>query len=271
MTTTSPECTVPLTTKRDAGSPLQICLRQRISLMCMFILIVFASSDIRATDKSGALTLGVTQAAETISDSNLLYPQNPMWNTIAENPLHLNRTPPIYDGDPQDDGKRPTASIRLCRTTGDDLVIRVNWTDPTEDKRTDAVRYPDAGASHIYEMHSQATDRFPDAFCAMVPVTRGAAKTYPSMMMGSTDNPAELYYWRAGTGFQFLNAHGRASTSETKIAIRGTATRQNDGYVIVMVLPNMSPRTPVCFAIWNGADKQRDGMKYTSLWYEVER
>jgi hypothetical protein len=245
-------------------------IRTRVLLMSLPIFIAGASSDAKATDKSGALMLGVTQATETISDSNLLDPQNPMWNTIADNPLHLNRTPPLYDGDPQDDGKRPTASIRLCRTTGGDLVIRVNWTDPTEDKSADAVRYPDAGASHIYEMHSQATDLFPDAFCAMVPVTRGAAKTYPSMMMGSADNPAELYYWRAGTGFRFLNAHGRASTSETKIVIRGTATRQNNSYVIVMVLPNMSPGNPVCFAIWNGADKQRDGMKYTSLWYEVE-
>ncbi|MDO8302845.1 MAG: hypothetical protein Q7T18_06365 [Sedimentisphaerales bacterium] len=260
---------VLLMTKKDIRSPLQIGIRHRLSLMCMLVLTVFASS-IRATDKSGALMLSVVPAAAQAT-ADLLDPQNPMWNIIADNPLHLNRTPPLYDGDPQDNGKRPTASIRLCRTTGGDLVIRVTWTDSTEDKKADDVRYQDGGASHIYTKHSQATDRFPDAFCAMVPVARGAAKTYPSMMMGSTENPAELYYWRAGTGFQLLNAHGRASTSETKTAIHGTVTRQSDGYVIVMILPNMLPRTPVCFAIWDGTAKQRDGMKYASLWYEVER
>lgn len=241
-----------------------------MSLTSIVVLVTFTSPCTMATDKTGALVLNVTRlAAGTIPDSNLLDPHNHIWNSIPDNPLHFNRTGPLFDGDPLDGGERPAADIRLCRLN-DRLVIRVHWTDSTEDKTSDVPRYPDGGDAHIYHRHSNAVDEFHDAFCVMIPITRGPTQSYPSLMMGSIDTPVELYYWKGGSGFKILNAHGRASTSETGTMFKGVAQYGNSNYIVTMILTNVPPKTPVCFAIWDGAKQQRDGMKYFSLWYEVE-
>lgn len=198
----------------------------------------------------GALVLPVQSMPQTDA-ATALEPAADVWASAKATRLHLNLTPPLYAGDAPDDGFRPEVSIQLLRLDDASVVVRAQWTDPTAN-RTDGV------------------GTFPDAFCAMVPVKRGTHAIYPSMMMGEKQQPMDLFFWKAGTGFQLLGAHGRASTAKTETPLEGKMVREDNRWTVTMVLPNVTPGTPVCFAIWDGAREQRDGIKYFSLWYEVE-
>jgi len=90
------------------------------------------------------------------------------------------------------------------------------------------------------------------------------------MMMGEAGSPVELYYWRNGKGFQVLDAHGRSSVEKTSSTFQGSAQHDSESWRVVLAIPNVTPETPLCFALWDGAMQHRDGLKYFSLWYEVE-
>lgn len=228
----------------------------------------FAVAKPNAED-SGALEIPSRTVSEIPID-NLLDPGHPEWSAPPAVPVHFNRTPPVYATDPKDDGDRPSMDVRILRLPSDDVVVRIHWLDPTTDQVENGARYPDAGEDHVYKRHSTATDTFPDAFCIMVPQHRGQHQSYPSMMMGEGSNPVDLYYWKAGSGFELLKAHGRATTAAITEPVRGAAQRTSDGWTLTIALPDLINHTPVCFALWNGSKEHRDGLKYFSLWYEVE-
>ena len=215
-----------------------------------------------------ALTLPVK--AETVAVARLLDPQDMAWKEVPERPLHFNRTPPLYDGDSTDDDSRPVAAAQLIRTGNQDLVARIHWSDPTTNLTATGVRYSDSGTPHIYKRHTETPDQFADAFCLMVPVQRGPTGSFPSLMMGETNRETELYYWRAGQSPQVLSGHGRGTTAAKPMAAQGKAARDGNGWTITLAVPKVSPGTPICFAIWDGGQQHRDGLKFYSLWYEVE-
>jgi hypothetical protein len=253
-------------------------IRSRLSLLGMLLAVpglAATASVTRAQETApaqAALTLAV-HADEATTVAELLDPDAAAWREAAAQPLHLSRTPPLYAGDPLDDDARPTATVRLARIATGDLVARLHWSDASRDEPGHGRRYPDAGEAHIYTTHTEATNAFGDAACAMVPVRRGPASAYPTLMMGDGAQPVELYYWRAGLGFQLLSGHGRASTGPAGLAgsaAMGRAVYGDGGWTVTLAIPDASPRTPVCFAIWDGAREQRDGIKYFTVWYEVE-
>jgi hypothetical protein len=222
-----------------------------------------------AKPSGGTLVLPIQSIAKT-SATTVLEPTADAWTSAKPTRLHLNLTPPLYAGDATDDGFRPEVSVQLLRLADGSVVVRSQWIDPTANRTGDGATFPDGGEVHIYKKHSSGVGTFPDAFCVMVPVKRGPHVAYPSMMMGEKKKPVDLFFWKAGSGFKMLGAHGRASTKETKTTLVGKSVRKGDHWTVTMVLPHMEPGTPVCFAIWDGAKEQRDGIKYYSLWYEVE-
>ncbi len=208
--------------------------------------------------------------AENGEVARLLDPQDAAWKDVPASALHFNRTPPLYDGDPLDDGGRPLASVQLIRVSSQDLVARIHWSDPTTNLAAKGVRYPDTGSPHIYKLHTEEPDQFADAFCLMLPVRRGPADSFPSLMMGGTNAAVELYYWRAGKPPEVLKGHGRGTTVTTPMPAQGRSARDDNGWTITLVVPRVIKGTPISFAIWDGARQHRDGLKFYSLWYEVE-
>ena len=222
-----------------------------------------------APNAPGVLPLTVhADAATTVT--GLLDRYGAPWPAAPEHPLHFSRTPPLYYGDPLDDDARPTATLRLVRIATGDLVLRIRWADPTRDELGAGRAYPDTGAPHIYKTPTESTNAFADAFCAMVPVQRGPMARYPTLMMGDATTPVQLFYWRAGLGFQLLAGHGRASTATTNTPEMGRAVHEEGGWTVTLAIPDMKPRTPISFAIWQGSKEQRDGIKYFTVWYEVQ-
>lgn len=204
----------------------------------------------------------------------LLNPAAPAWEQVMPAKILLNRTPPIYVGDPADDGWRPAAQVQLLRLIGDRVVVRLTWTDPAADEAGQGTAYPDAGADSIYKRHSGDTASFPDAAGIMIPARRGPGPIHPSLMMGDAAQPVEIVMWQAGRGFFNLTASGRGTTAfvpvgAQKAPVPGAAARTADGWSACFLLENCLPGSPVSFAVWDGARGQRSGLKYYSLWYEV--
>jgi len=191
-------------------------------LMATTLILGAAVSQAVAQEDPAALKLPVADAREG-NLSDWLDVSNSKWNEVPTAPIHLNRTPPLYYGDPEDDGSSPKTSVRLVRLADDTLVLYAEWGDSTVNQPDEGKKYPDAGEKYVYRLHSGEIDNFPDAFCVMIPKRRGSHPIMPSMMMGGADNPVDLYYWRCGQGMELLDAHGRSSVAKTSSLFQGTA------------------------------------------------
>lgn len=206
--------------------------------------------------------------SSTASSEELLSRDDRFWRGLPDTEVSLNRTPPLYEGDPQDDGYRPALHASLA-SNGTGLFVRVRWTDDTESVPRPAERTPDAGDPSIYKAHSLDIERFSDAACIMVPLNTGKHAAYPPLMMGDRTEPVGLYFWHAQRGFTRLEGAGRGATQTTGQSFPGSVGRTASGWEAVFQLPALAPGTPMSFALWDGDKAQRDGLKFFSLWLEV--
>jgi hypothetical protein len=214
----------------------------------------------------GGLQLPVTTSQASLE--RLIAGDAAAWSGAASSPIALQRTPPLYEGDPLDDGFRPEATVTAVRATGA-LMVRLRWADATRSEPAPPTKLPDAGEAAIYKTHSRDISGFADAACVMAPKLTGARELFPSLMMGERGEPVNLYYWNLGRGFERLEAAGRATTARTGEAFPGTARRTEEGWEVIFQLPDIPAHTPLSFALWDGERGQRDGLKFFSLWYEV--
>ncbi len=244
--------------------------RQFIFILTILPIIIGISSMAFGADEQGSLPIKALTAPQTLSLENALEPGNSIWSQAELQKIQLNRTPPIYANGPMDDGKRPQAGVQLVRLSDDTVVVRMEWTDPSVNRFHSGKSHPNGGEQHIYKTHTENTSAFGDAACVMVPNQRGTHGQYPTMMMGDMNSPTSLFYWQAGRGFSVLKAHGRETTAATPQTQQARMSREGEKWVIIQAIPNLISNTPICFAIWNGAKDHRDGLKYFSLWYEVQ-
>jgi DMSO reductase family type II enzyme heme b subunit len=216
--------------------------------------------------RNGALQLPA--GASNATAEELLAGDAAAWSGATEMAVALQRTPPLYEGDPVDDGARPAAAVAAAHAAGA-FFLRLRWDDASRSEPLPPEKLPDAGDESIYKAHSRDISGFADAACVMVPKRTGEQAPFPSLMMGDVESPVDLYYWNLARGFERLEAKGRATTTRTGRPFPGAARRTVRGWEIVLQLPDLEARTPVSFAIWDGAAGHRDGLKYFTVWYEV--
>ena len=237
------------------------------------ILLAVVASSIPTSSQSqpggAAPVLSVKVSVSGASPSALLPGDDAAWKAIPSVPIHLDRTPPLYDTDPKDDGYRPSASMQLIRQDTS-LYVRLTWSDDTVDSIPAAKTYADVGEPEVYKRQSEVVDRFRDAACVMIPRERSDG-TNPSMVMGDVGHPVILYYWRNGEGFAIGAAAGRGSTSMSATSFPGHASHRAGQWRVVFSLPMKVASLPLALAIWDGSKDHRDGLKYYSLWYEVHQ
>lgn len=214
--------------------------------------------------------LAAPAAPAGVTAKDAVEPAHAAWAAVPKTPLGLHRSPPLYAPDVRDDGVRPTTAVRLLRLADGALAVRLQWADATQDQGATTARYPDRGDAKIYKRHTEQASRFADGACAMVPRKRGPHDRYPSMVMGDAANPTDLFYWRAGLGFERLRAAGRSTVAKTGQPVEGRARWSEGRWAVVFILRDVPAGTPISFAIWDGSKEHRDGIKYFSLWYEVK-
>jgi hypothetical protein len=181
----------------------------------------------------------------------------------------LNRTPPLYDTDEAATLEVSSVDVRLARVSGK-LLVQLSWRDPTLDATT-LSEVPDTPPeTRFRKVQTEADDQFSDAAAVMVPAKPGTSAIAPSLQMGDTENPVQIFYWNATRGAMLMQAQGRGTTRRTSQTFPANGTHQNGLWNLILELPDLPDGTPVAFAVWNGSQKDRDGRKYFSVWQILE-
>jgi hypothetical protein len=208
-------------------------------------------------------------AASTASAENLLNAGPTAWNQIAIKHVALNRTPPLFDTDEPAAMEVPSVDVRVARAAGK-LLVQLTWRDVTHDAVALAEAPNTAPETRFRKVQTEANDRFFDAAAVMFPEKTGAGDISPSLQMGDTEHPVQIYYWNATRGAMVMQAQGRSTTKRTGQTFPASGAYQNGQWSVTFQLPDLSAGTPVAFAVWNGSQKDRDGRKYFSVWQVLE-
>ncbi len=201
-------------------------------------------------------------------NTRLYEPASPEWDSITPEVLDLSPTPllsqpSVYVQAAWKD--RPHGAITQIGVkaahNGESIFFQISWEDAT---KNDSI--PD-------------TDAFPDAAAVLFPA-RGDA---PLTSMGSPDQPVFAWLWRPdleepyhvtaqGIGSsQRLPANGITARAEYgDIGWRLVLSRRLSGKGAGLLLaPGVSGK--VAFAVWQGSEKERGGLKAVTLeWQPLE-
>ena len=198
----------------------------------------------------------------------LLQGQPANWSQASAKKVALNRTPPLYDTDEPAAEEIPVVEVRVL-SAGGKLYAQLSWRDTTADATTLQAVPNSSPETRFLKVPTEADDRFFDAAAIMVP-TKASTGLNPSLQMGDVDHPVQIYYWNSARGAMLMEAQGRGTTQRTGHGFPANGAYDNRRWVVTFELPAQPAGTPMAFAIWNGAQKDRDGRKYFSVWYTLE-
>lgn len=184
-------------------------------------------------------------------------------------PLLWNRTPRIFPTDPPPPGAGFRGNAR-AEVSGGTLRVTLSWNDPTENATAEGERIP-YGKEAIYRKPTERTDLFGDAAAMMVPAEAG--ERFPGIMMGDPDREVRIVLWRAGKGVETLRARGRGTVERSPKDTGFSATHRRKGSLreVTFTMKDYPPGLPVSFAIWDGANGDRNGYKWYTPWYRILR
>ncbi len=188
------------------------------------------------------------------------------WAPATARKIALNRTPPLYDTDEPTADEISTMDARLLRSGGH-LFVQLNWRDNTNDMAKLQGVPNSAPETRFLKVPTEADDRFFDAVAVMVPSQGGVN---PSLQMGDASHPVQIFYWNAARGAMVMEAQGRGTTRRTGKEFPASGSYRNGSWIVTLQLPDQPSGTPMAFAVWNGSQKDRDGRKYFSVWYDLE-
>lgn len=188
-------------------------------------------------------------------------PDDIIWERLPEYRVQMAPAPAVHESVElrvnYDDEGFPVY-LNLARTS-DRFYVRMRWRDDTPDTSTTFDRFRD-GAAVQFSLGDDAT----------------------SYIMGGGPNEAvNIWYWRSDDGsVQNLAAGGPGSTTilDNQPVTGDAQYMQNDGdpnlWTVVMSRPIASSgdyevsfrrtEVPMAFAVWQGSDGQRDGLKSVS-------
>jgi hypothetical protein len=201
------------------------------------------------------------------AEEALLAPGSQVWGKAEATAIILNRTPRVYQTEPNTPRPAPPLEARAVRAGGK-LYVRLRWEDATQNapqappRKTGAAGVPEV----IYKRPTGETSAFADAAAVMVPA-QWTGPAFPSLVMGDAKNPVRLFYWGASRGAEELSATGRATPQPTGKPFAHRAEHADGHWALTAALPDQTDGTPVAFAVWDGAHYDRDGLKFFSAWY----
>jgi len=190
------------------------------------------------------------------------------WNQAQGKKVSLNRTPPLYETDEPAESDIPVLEVGSVRAA-DKLYVRLAWNDSTRNAAALPTVPDSPPETRFLKVQTEAEDRFFDAAAVMLPV-QSSGDINPSLQMGDASHPVRIYYWNSVRGAMLMEAHGRGTTKRTGQGFPARGTYQGGRWTVTFELPPQASGTPVAFAVWNGSQKDRDGRKYFSVWYELE-
>ena len=200
-------------------------------------------------------TIRVLSAAQVDAAS----PEAPVWQQAPAAEVALQ---PAFAGHGSIVGTPVTTRLTAqAIRSGDRLFVKLAWSDAT------------ANAS------IKDTTQFADGAAIEFPVN-GKETTIP--FMGDAKNIVNIWQWRADGRTQNLFAKGFGTATFVPFeGLHTAATRTHDGWAVVLARPlrvkpdegaNLQGRhsMPVAFAVWDGSNQERDGLKAVTLqWWQL--
>jgi len=242
-------------------------------LLIMVLLHCAAFAD---TGEANIKTLGIGDVLPLTripADIYLRIPNDPddaLWERVPQYQVDLMPAPPVHPSIAlrQADNTRSIPVYVSVVSDGLRLYVRMRWRDQSKNALT-------------------SFDTFSDA--AAVQFALGTAEK-TSFMMGTPDQPVNIWYWRADNDqSQDLAAGGFGSLTPLPVqtvtaasTFRGTRHGGDNQWTVVFSRPlhrhgehdvPLRPDTvqPVGFAIWQGASAQRDGSKVVTMgWLKLD-
>ena len=238
----------------------------------MFPLLLNLSGCDTGTSPPAGLPAKVIKPGDTVSVSMIksesgIGAQNiDAWDTLPQYQLELGMAPPVHPSvmlmhDP-DAGTVPLF-FRLA-SDGRNFIVYMRWPDPTDN-------------SH------DTYDRFSDGAAIQFALSGGDQTSY---MMGTTGVPVNIWYWKGGSDqAQDLAAAGFGNTSllgSQNVAVSSDYSDEQGEWKVVFSRPlagnneyqailDGEQAIHVSFAIWQGEEEHRDGLKRTSTdWITVQ-
>ncbi len=211
----------------------------------------------------------ITAVRLSAPSDRLLDPAAPEWASAGEETITLE--PTLIGSQPSDYVinawvDRPyglTGRLLVAAAhNGEALFFRLSWQDETKDDKI-----PD-------------TDRFPDAAAVLFPVRLDA----PLQAMGSREQPVNAWYWRPDLEEPLsVTATGLGTTvRDTNGSLTAAASYGEGGWQVVISRPfavegdavvplHRGITRKVAFAVWQGANQERAGIKGATLeWQPLE-
>ena len=154
-----------------------------------------------------------------------------------------------------------TSELRVAAAhNGEALFFRLSWQDESKDD----------GISD--------TDRFTDAAAVLIPVRRDA----PLQAMGSPEQPVNAWYWRPDLESPLsVTATGLGTTVRNQNgSLTAGASYTSGGWQLVISRPfavkgteavilHRGMTTQVAFAVWQGSNQERAGIKSVTLAWQL--
>jgi hypothetical protein len=197
-----------------------------------------------------------------------LDPASGEWKSAAPVVLALHRTPPLYSTDAPAAMEVSAVQVQMLHSPAGNFV-RLEWADKTRDAAVLPKAEREWQGDHLVTQ-SGATDRFSDACAVMVPVKPVAGDLNPSLQMGDAAHPVRIFVWAGTRGPATMEASGRETTKHTGQTFPAQARYTDGKWAVAMQIPELQPGAPFAVAIWNGAQQDRDGRKYFTVWYRAQ-
>ncbi|MDE2227911.1 MAG: hypothetical protein KGL11_02575 [Alphaproteobacteria bacterium] len=214
-----------------------------------------AGAALGETQDSAPATIVVAQG----KTGALANPAGTVWKSVPQARVAVTTAPP---GHPSIVGVATTTELKAqAAKSKNELFIRLQWKNPSKDQRRGIGQFADAVAVEF------AAD--------------GSAETLP--YMGGDGRRVNIWYWNASNnaaenlvanGFgtlthvpvQDVKASGKYAHGIWTVVFHRAVKPQGDDNVTLQVKPGTN--LPVAFAVWNGANKERDGFKAVTLQWQ---
>ena len=200
--------------------------------------------------------------------------QNPLdpgaaeWKSAPPVVLALHRTPPLYPTDAPAAIEIPSVQAQIIHNAAGHFV-RLEWADQTHDSTVLPKAERSWQGDHLVTP-SAATDRFSDACAVMIPAKPLTGDLNPSLQMGDAGHPVRIFVWDSTRGAAVMEASGRETTKRTGQSFPAKAQYAAGKWAVTLQIPDLQAGTPYAVAIWNGAQQDRDGRKYFTIWYRAQ-
>ena len=209
-----------------------------------------------ATAQEGPVMLKATQMAGKIEPMAV---DTSAWKTVPAREIALDTAPSVHDAI---SGEAAIKRIRVQVARNEDGVFfRLQWKDKTAETKL------------------RKLDGFLDGVAIQFAVDRDRAT---SPIMGGEDKLVNIWYWSAAVNKgQNLGANGFGTLTPLATQdVTATGKYRNGTWTVIFHRPVKSTETqavkfegtgewPVTFAVWDGANKERDGLKAVNVEWQT--